>query len=201
MTLPHLQLRLTSPWVQGVRIGQWGLSVLTLAAFGMTAWAWWASQGVTEEAQRYDQATERVQRQTQQLVAESKRVGLELSDKQTGILAREAAFANQLLEKRAFSWTRFLGDLESALPARISIGSVALNFKDSTITLNGAARTFKDLTAFVDGLEDHPAFSNVVLSNHRIKEPKAEERKHGQPPDPGMQTVEFTLTVNYKVEA
>ena len=175
--------------------------MLTLAAFGMTAWAWWASQDLTEEAQRYEQATERVQRQTQQLVAESKRVGLELSDKQTGILAREAVFANQLLEKRAFSWTRFLGDLESALPARISIGSVALNFKDSTITLNGAARTFKDLTAFVDGLEEHPAFFNVVLSNHRIKEPKGEERKHGQAPDPGMQTVEFTLTVNYKVEA
>jgi len=201
MTLPRLHLRLTSSWVQWVRLGQWGLSVLTVALLGMAAWAWWASLDLTEQAQQYDQAAERVQRLTQQLVADSKRVGLELSDKQTGILAREAAFANQLLEKRAFSWTRFLGDLESALPARISIGSVALNFKDSTIILNGAARTFRDLTAFIDGLEHHPAFSNVVLSNHRIKEPKGEERKHAAAPESGMQTVEFTLTVNYKAEA
>ena len=201
MTLPRLHLPLTSSWLHRVRLGQWGLSVLAVAAAGLAVWAWWASLDLTEEARRYEVATERVQRSAQQLVADSKKIGLELSDKQTGVLEREASFANQLLEKRAFSWTRFLGDLESALPPRISIGSVALNFKDLTITLNGAARTFKDLTAFVDGLERHPAFSNVVLSNHRIKEPKAEERKHGQSPDPGMQTVEFTLTVNYKVEA
>jgi Tfp pilus assembly protein PilN len=185
--------------VYGVRLGQWGLSLLAVAAAGIAAWAWWASLDLTEEAYRYQQAAERVQRSAQQLVADSKVVGLELSDKQTGILAREASFANQLLEKRAFSRTRFLGDLESTLPPRISIGSVALNFKDSTITLNGAARTFKDLTTFVDGLERHPAFSNVVLSNHRIKESK-DERKHGAAPDSGIQTVEFTLTVIYQLE-
>jgi Tfp pilus assembly protein PilN len=201
MMLPRLHLQLTSSWVQRVRLGQWGLSLLTVAAAGIAVWAWWASLAVTEEAHRYEEATERVQRSAQKLVADSKKIGLELSDKQTGILEREASFANQLLEKRAFSWTRFLGDLENALPPRISIGSVALNFKDSTITLNGAARTFKDLTAFVDGLERHPAFSNVVLSNHRIKEPKEDERKHGTKPEPGIPTVEFTLTVNYKLEA
>jgi len=201
MTLPRLHLQLTSSWLHRVRLGQWGLSVLAVAAAGLAVWAWWASLDLTEEARRYEVATERVQRSAQQLVADSKKIGLELSDKQTGVLEREASFANQLLEKRAFSWTRFLGDLESALPPRISIGSVALNFKDLTITLNGAARTFKDLTAFVDGLERHPAFSNVVLSNHRIKEPKGDERKHGAAPEPGVPTVEFTLMVHYKVEA
>ena len=201
MTLPRLHLQLTSSWVHHVRLGQWGLCLLTVAAAGIAIWAWWASLELTEEAHRYEEATERVQRSAQKLVADSKMIGLELSDKQTGILEREASFANQMLEKRAFSWTRFLGDLESALPPRISIGSVALNFKDLTITLNGAARTFKDLTAFVDGLEHHPAFSNVVLSNYRIKEPKGDERKHGAAPDPGIPTVEFTLTVIYKFEA
>jgi len=202
MMLPRLRLAFTSPWVCWIRVAQWSLCTLTATALGCAVWAWRESRTLEEQAHQYEQATKRMQMLTRQLVDEARRTGLELSDEQSSVLAREIVFANQLLEKRAFSWTRFLGDLESALPPRISIGSVALNFKDSTITLNGAARTFKDLLALIDGLEHHESFSNVVLSNHRIKEAKpGEARKPSPASESGIHSVEFTLTVNYRAEA
>lgn len=199
MLLPNLHLTLTSPWVLWVRIAQWGLSLTIMGLLGLTGWAWWESRSLEEQAAQYEEAATREQALTQQVVTEAKQAGLDLSEKQLTTLGREVAFADQLLKKRTFSWTRFLGDLEGALPPRISISSVTLNFKDSRITLNGTAKTFRDVTVLVDGLERHAAFDNVVLTNHRVKEAKlAEEDKVSSPSTRGEQAVEFTLTVSYR---
>ena len=100
-------------------------------------------------------------------------------------LPREVAFANQVAMKRTFSWTRFLGDLEEAVPPRVAINSIRVDSTDTMITLNGSAASLQALTVFIIGLEDHRAFAHALLQQHRMQ-------------DNGL--VEFGLTVRYHRE-
>jgi Tfp pilus assembly protein PilN len=120
--------------------------------------------------------------------------GFDLSEARQQALPREVGFAKQLADQRAFSWTRMLSDLEEAVPPSVSLGSVALTPRESIVTLNGSALTLKDVTAFVNALENHRAFRDVVLSQHRVKESTKEEGHHYRQ----RPAVEFTLTVTYR---
>jgi len=90
-------------------------------------------------------------------------------------VAGEVQFANQLIAKRAFSWTRLLTDLEESVPPRISIESISVDTRESEIALDGSAMSLRDLTAFIISLEDHPAFMGAVLVRHRVLESDAVE--------------------------
>ena len=128
---------------------------------------------------------ERIRQQDQQLVADAKQEGIELSEQALKQLPAEVALANQLLEKRTFSWTAFLTGLEQALPPRLALSSVRLESGSSLVHLTGSAMSLEDLTAFTVGLQDHPKFKDPVLAQHRI----------------GMNgLVEFDVTVRYRRE-
>ena len=99
-------------------------------------------------------------------------------------------------------------DLEEAVPPRVSISSVTLNFKESTILLNGAVRTLPDLAAIVNSLESHSKFRKVVLSQHRVQaSPTSGPTEASQPggadatkktiEKEGSRQVHFSLTVAY----
>ena len=129
----------------------------------------------------------------------SKQAGYDVSDERLKELEQEVSFTNQMLAKRAFSWTRVLTDLEEAVPPHVSIGSIALSFKDgvSTITLTGSAFGLRDLTALVNDMESHAAFRQVVLSHHQTQ--GSPEKADGQLRDKdGPRAVEFSLTVTYR---
>ncbi|MER3422042.1 MAG: hypothetical protein C4293_01215, partial [Nitrospiraceae bacterium] len=154
------------------------------------------SRRLESQAGQHEEAAQRVEALTRKFVDQAKRAGIDLTEDRKTRLSQEVAFANRLLEQQAFSWTRFLGDLEEAVPPHVSIRSVALNFKDSVITLNGEALTLKDVTELVNGLENHSAFRNVVLSQHRVKERTAGQSMSDLLGEQG--TVEFLLTVVYR---
>lgn len=197
--LPRLSLAFTTPGWRLLHAGQAGLWLVILASLGFSLWAWRDSRTLQTDAARYEQAAERIRADTQQFVAQAKQAGLNLSDERTKTIPREVAFANQLLEKLAFSWTRFLSDLENTVPPRTSIASVSLNFNGSTITLTGTALSLKDVTTFVDRLENHPSFEKVALSQYRTTELRPKERhgQRGHEPE-GMPVVEFTMTVLHR---
>jgi len=75
--------------------------------------------------------------------------------------------ANQLLEKRMFSWTTFLTGLEQVIPQRLALSSVRLDAGEATVHLTGTAMSLEDITAFTVGLQDHPTFKDPVLAQHR----------------------------------
>jgi Tfp pilus assembly protein PilN len=194
MRLPHLHRSLAAPGHATACLAQWALAAIVAGAILVTGWLWWDSQALEERAARYESSAGRIQEANRQFAQESLRAGFDLSDTRLKTLSREIVFARHVTEQRAFSWTQFLGALEEAVPPRISINSVALSPKEAVISLNGSALTLSDVTTFVNALENHRAFRNVVLSQHRIKEPVKDGEQHM----PSRQTVEFTLTVMYK---
>lgn len=128
---------------------------------------------------------ERVRLEDQRLFAEATQEGVDLSEQAMQQLPAEVALANQLLEKRTFSWTAFLAGLEQALPSRLALTSVRLESGGTLVHLTGTAMSLEDLTAFSVGLQDHPKFKDPVLAQHRVG-------------PSGL--VEFDVTVRYRRE-
>jgi len=127
---------------------------------GQAALEYWTSLSIQAEL-------DRLRLQDQQLLAEATQEGIDLSEGALQRLPAEVALANQLLEKRTFSWTKFLTGLEQAIPPRLALSSVRLDPAGTIVHLTGTAMNLEDITAFTVGLQDHPLFKDPVLAQHR----------------------------------
>jgi len=153
------------PYLAPVRL------LLLSTALGLGVWvslsaaeALYAFRDLHEIQARLDQA----RLHDQQLVAEARGDGIDLSDAALRQLPGEVALANQLLAKRNFSWTQFLSGLEEAIPARVSIKGVRLDPGSAVIHMTGAAVSVEDVTALALKLQSHPVFHDPVLGEHHI---------------------------------
>lgn len=163
-------------------------SVLMMCCAGLCIVILWSiAQTVLgyQEVWRMSAELEHVRQQDQQVLAEATQEGIDLSEQAMQQLPAEVALANQLLDKRTFSWTAFLAGLEQALPPRLALTSVRLESGGTLVHLTGSATTLEDLTAFTVGLQDHPKFKDPVLAQHRVG-------------PSGL--VEFDVTVRYRRE-
>jgi Tfp pilus assembly protein PilN len=136
-----------------------------------------------QEVQSMEGALTQVQERDRELLKEAQREGIDLSEAALQILPKEIEFANQLIEKRSFSWTRFLTELERAIPQRIAVNSIRLDPANATILLTGSARALEDVTTLTVTFQDHPQFKEPVLGQHR---------------DLGNGLVEFDLSLRYR---
>ena len=120
------------------------------------------------EARSISAELDRIRQQDAQVIAEARQVGIDLSEEVLQRLPAEVGLANQLIEKRVFSWTKFLSGLEQAIPPRLVLNSVRLEQGGTMVHLLGSAVSLEDITAFTVGLEDHPTFKDPVLAQHRV---------------------------------
>lgn len=126
-----------------------------------------------------------VRQQDQDLIAEARQQDIDLSEEALKRLPFEIEFANQLLEKGSFSWTKFLTELERAIPSDLTLSSVRLDQAGTMIRLTGIATSLEDITSFTVGLQDHAIFKNPILAQHRVG-PRG--------------LVEFDITLQYRHE-
>ena len=84
-----------------------------------------------------------------------------------GVAAHEA---NQLIERRTFSWTALFNQLEATLPEDVMLVSVRPEFRDATtqVTLDIQARHSDDIGTFWDRLEKTGQFTNVQWTNENV---------------------------------
>lgn len=120
------------------------------------------------EARTIEAELNRVRQLDVQLVAEAREEGIDLSEEALKDLSVEVNLANQLLEKRMFSWTKFLAGLEQVIPARLALSSVQFDAGGTVVHLTGTAMSLEDITAFTVSLQDHPIFKDPVLAQHRV---------------------------------
>ncbi len=128
---------------------------------------------------------DRMRQQDLDLLAEARHEGIDLSEEALKRLPFEVKLANQLLEKRTFSWTRFLTELEQAMPSHLTLNSVRLDPAGTMVRLTGTATSLEDITAFTVGLQDHATFKDPILAQHRVG-------------SNGL--VEFDVTLQYRYE-
>lgn len=180
---------------------QRGLIGLVLICVGLSGWWWPESRGLNEAAERYEAGAARTEMLNRQFEAQLARDGLTIPGDQVALVQGKIAFANQLAEKRSFSWTRLLSELEDAVPPHVSIGSVKLDFQQSRIMLDGVARSLQDVNAFVRALQHQRAFQEAVLVKHEErKKPQgaAMAQVSGVNEGGGGAHIGFTLAVGYQ---
>lgn len=199
-TVPSLRLAVAPPMVSTLHALQWSLISLTVLSVGFIGWWWQETQDVDAIAERYETAAVRTEILNRQFEAQLVREELTLPGDQVAMVQGKIAFANLLSEKRAFSWTRLLSELEETVPANVSIASVKLDFQQSNIIVDGLARSLQDVNVFVQTLQTHRAFQRAVLAKHEVH--KGREGGVVLPIEGGMDAqrhdIEFTLAVDYR---
>jgi hypothetical protein len=160
-----------------------GLLLLSALLCLVMAWDLRQAWDIWEEIDALGDAVARVSEQDRELLAKVGRDGMDLSEAAIQLLPKEVAFANQLIAKRGFSWTRFLSELEQSIPPRIAVNSIRLDPSNSVVHLTGSAGHLEDVTALTVTFQDHTRFKDPVLGQHR---------------DAGNGLVEFDLSLRYK---
>jgi Tfp pilus assembly protein PilN len=101
------------------------------------------------------------------------RLRASVDTKQVDAASMEARQANDLIDRRTFSWTELFNRLETTLPPEVRITSVrpALD-RDRRITLNITvlARGVDDVNEFMERLEATGAFANVLSRDERVND-------------------------------
>ena len=83
-------------------------------------------------------------------------------------LNNEFSYVNNLIEKKNFSWSKFLSQLESTVPqGKISITSVNPSFSGGNVSIDGVANSIDDLIKFMKNLQNSANFKNAFLNEQR----------------------------------
>jgi type IV pilus assembly protein PilN len=93
--------------------------------------------------------------------------------KQVDVASVEARQANDLIDRRTFSWTELFNRLETTLPPEVRITSVrpALDRdRRITLTISVLARGVDDVNEFMERLEATGAFANLLSREERISD-------------------------------
>ena len=186
--IPSVHRNLSAPGITFLQLSQVGLTLLTAGALALTASFWWEGNSLHEQIDVLENQAASVETANQQLVSQARAAGLDLSHQAIRGIPSKITFVKQVRERVGFSWTQLLTDLETAIPSDITLNSVSLDEKTDTILLQGSAASLPDLNRLLHHLEKHPAFQNVLLSQHSTKTTKEEQG--------GSHSV-FSLTVTY----
>jgi Tfp pilus assembly protein PilN len=95
---------------------------------------------------------------------EAVRLRASVDPRQVDFAAADARQANDLIDRRTFSWTELFNRFETTLPDEVRIASVKPRVdRDQGIVLliNVSARSVDDVGSFIKNLEETGAFMNV----------------------------------------
>jgi Tfp pilus assembly protein PilN len=140
-------------------IGAFGLLVLGFTLFNAVELVSLTASQRTLGARAAD-----AERQAQRLRGEAARMRTQIKQKELVSVSAAAREANRIIDRRAFSWTQLLTQLEATLPDDVRITTVQprLDKDIFKVGLIAEARRAEDVAAFIEALEDTGAFRNVL---------------------------------------
>lgn len=192
--IPSVQLAVVPQMVRVTRGIQWGLLSVAVCSGLLTGWMGWHIHALEEESVRYAAAADRTASLNRRFTAELEQERLTRSAQEITAIQQEVLFINQLAEKRGFSWTQLLHDLEEALPAGTSITTIQRDAQRSTITIGGRATGMTVLNTLMAALQSRPAFRLPVLHHHK----EIDSHSTGGEGARDSTGVEFSVTVQYQ---
>jgi Tfp pilus assembly protein PilN len=160
----------TRPFYNEQAVHLW-LGVLALVVVGATAFN-------VSRVLRYSQSDTQLATQASQdeakaagLRRQAARVRASIDTKQLDFASAEARQANDLIDRRTFSWTELFNRLETTLPDDAHIASVQPKIDKSgviVLTIKVTARTVDDVSRFMERLEKTGAFARLYSVEDRF---------------------------------
>jgi Tfp pilus assembly protein PilN len=125
-----------------------------------------------QEELALSEAVAQEQREIDQLSVEIQMLGTEMSDELSEQLAGATQEANELVARRAFSWTRFLNRIEDALPNEVMLTAVRPEVSNANVEveLGVIARSVGVLDLFIDSLEQSGGFEGMLSREEELTE-------------------------------
>jgi hypothetical protein len=151
-----------------VALGLGTLAVLGLAAFNVVQVMRLTSRDV-EVRQQADAAEAEAARLRQQAAVIRQTINRE----QLTIVQAAAREANQLIDRRAFSWTDLFNRFEATLPPEVRIASVTPQVDQQgrmLVAVTVVSRRVEDLDGFIEALEQTGAFQEVLSRQEEAQE-------------------------------
>jgi Tfp pilus assembly protein PilN len=159
-TRPFYNERLVHMWLIA-------LAVAVLAATGFNA----------SRVLRYSRSDTRLATQASadesraaDLRRQAARLRASVDPKQVDFAAADARQANDLIDRRTFSWTELFNRFETTLPDDVRIASVKPRVdrdRGILLTINVLAKTVDDVSTFIENLEKTGAFTNIRPADER----------------------------------
>jgi Tfp pilus assembly protein PilN len=118
-------------------------------------------------------AASRDERRAAEIRAEAARLRGSVDPTQIEVASLDARQANDLIDRRTFSWTELFNRFETTLPPDVRITSVRPSIdKDRQIvlTFSVVARSVDDVNAFMENLDATGAFVKLTPTTERMNE-------------------------------
>jgi len=147
---------------RAVRIG---LGLIAVIAAGLTVFntvELWRLQRANREL---GQAVTQNETEARDLRQRARTVQQAIDKTQLGVVAAAAREANELIDRRSFSWTELLNQFQATLPATVRISSVQPQVDDEgrvLVAISVQSKQQEDLDSFIEALEKTGVFRDVL---------------------------------------
>jgi len=149
------------------------LGLITLVAIGLTGYNVARILALRSQGAEARGQAEGATREAGQLRAEALRIRQTINREQLAAVQAAAHEANQLIDRRAFSWTDLFNQFERTLPAGARIAAVTPQFDTGgrmMVAVSVVSRRVEDLDAFIEALEKTGRFSQVLSRQEEAQE-------------------------------
>jgi type IV pilus assembly protein PilN len=115
----------------------------------------------------------RDEERTADLKTQAAQLRASVDAKQIEVASLEARLANDLIDRRTFSWTELFNIFESTLPGDVRITSIRPRIEEDRrimLTISVLARSVEDIETFMQDLQETEAFTNLLPSNDMVND-------------------------------
>ena len=142
-----------------------------------------------QETAAFDVRAARVSEEVREAQGALLRLGRSATPKAQEEMQVEMTDVNLLIQKKRFSWSVFLSDLERQVSQDISVRRIHPDAKGDAVVLDGVARSLPALTAFVNQMQKSESFAEVFLLDQK--------REEGEGDDPEAAATSFSIRFRY----
>jgi hypothetical protein len=149
------------------------LALAAAAVLAFSAYNLWQVYMLSGRNAAVQERLSRSEAETRQLREQAAAIRRSVDQKELEATVAAAREANQLIERRVFSWTEVLNQFETTLPPAVRISSVRPRIeRDGTMVVEMVvlARTVEAVDAFIENLEKRGAFSGVLSREEFVNE-------------------------------
>lgn len=160
-----LQTNLSTRPFYNVRAVQALLGLLAIVVVAVTLFNVVAIIRLTASQRTLGASAAQAEDEAARLRAEAVRIRAQINPQELAVVADAAREANDIIDRRAFSWTELFSQFEATLPPDVRITAIRprLDKQGNFVVAVGVeARRAEDLDEFIEALENTGSFHNVL---------------------------------------
>jgi Tfp pilus assembly protein PilN len=155
------------------RIVRLGLAALAIVALGLTVFNAVELYRLQSQNNRLQAAVERDEQQARGYRDQARVIRQSLNHDALAAIEIKAREANQLIDRRAFSWTELLNQFQATLPPDVRITAVTLQIDQDgkmLVAVPIVSKKLEDVEEFIGALEATGSFSGVLSRSDTLED-------------------------------